>query len=138
MLKNEFIDTCKEIYNLLAKVSKHGGKINLEFKTKKTIKFALFLLGISTILLLVCLRLEENLQKVIFLLAFGIGLSSVVISFISSMLAYFNIPSLQKCSNPMYGEIKEYFNNLNEKYKEKNIEFIFHMQIKMMDINKLN
>lgn len=32
--------------------------------------------------------------------------------------------------------MKEYFNNLNEKFKEKNVEFVFHMQIKMLDINK--
>ena len=87
-------------------------------------------------MLFVSVKIEFESRNTMFLIAFGIGLFSVLISFISSLFAYFNIPSIEKCSNPMYGHFKKYFNDLNNKYRDQNLEFVFHMQIKMLDIIK--
>ena len=43
--KIDFINMCNEIYDLLEKINQNKGTIKIEFKTKKTIKFALILLG---------------------------------------------------------------------------------------------
>lgn len=134
--KKQFLDICIHSGKLLDEINQQDKKINIEFKTKKIIKFALFLLLISTVMLFACLQMEGDMQKYSFFIALIIGFTSVVISFISSMFAFFNIPSIEKFTNPMYGVIKEYYNSLNEQFKEKGVEFVFHMQIKMLDINK--
>ena len=45
IIKSDFINICNEIYDLLEKINQNKGTIKIEFKTKKTIKFALILLG---------------------------------------------------------------------------------------------
>jgi hypothetical protein len=134
--KEDFKNICKEISFLLSTISNNRSKVKLDFKTKKTIKFALFLLIISTFMLFFSVKVDFEQKSVFFLIAFGIGLFSVLMSFISSLFDFFNIPSLEKCSNPMYGKFLQFFTDLNKRFADDKLEFIFHMQIQILDIIK--